>query len=73
MRAKILFITLISMAFFTHNANGADFRAVYDFEYTKDSINSIIEKILFQKVCLSECPKKGPVHLDKSREVCSFR
>ena len=34
----------MSMVSFICNAIGADFRAVYDFEYTKDSINSIIEK-----------------------------
>ena len=51
MRAKILLITLMSMAFFTQNANGADYRAIYDFEYTKDSINSIIEKdILYLEI-----------------------
>lgn len=51
MRAKILLITLMSMAFFTQNANGADYRAIYDFEYTKDSINSIIgEDILYLEI-----------------------
>ena len=35
---------------------------------------SCVLMILFQLVCLSEVSKKtGPVHLDKSREVCSFR
>lgn len=47
----IFFITLINITLFCCNANGADYRAVYDFEYTKDSINSIIEKdILYLEI-----------------------
>ena len=36
---------------FGFNAIGANYRAIYDFEYTKDSINSIIEKdILYLEI-----------------------
>ena len=37
-------IILMDIAFSSGNVTGANYRAVYDFEYTKDSINSIIEK-----------------------------
>ena len=32
-----------------------------------------VVEILFLRVCLNEGSKKGPIDLDKSREVCSFR
>ena len=41
MRLRILLFMLIGMALLESNANGANYRAIYDFEYTKDSIRSI--------------------------------
>lgn len=44
-------IILMDIAFSSGNVTGANYRAVYDFEYTKDSINSIIEKdILYLEI-----------------------
>ncbi len=52
MRLKILLIILlIDIILFSSNVTGTNYRAVYDFEYTKDSINSIIEKdILYLEI-----------------------
>lgn len=51
MRAKILLTLLMGMTLFGYNAYCAGFRAVYDFEYTKDSIHSIIDKdILYLEI-----------------------
>lgn len=51
MRVQILFLTLYILVYFKSNAVSTDYRAVYDFEYTKDSINSIIGKdILFLEI-----------------------
>ena len=51
MRLKIVLIMWIGMALFSCNVMGTNYRAVYDFEYTKDSINSIIEKdILYLEI-----------------------
>ena len=51
MRLRILLFMLIGMALLGSNANGANYRAIYDFEYTKDSIHSIIEKdILYLEI-----------------------
>lgn len=50
METSILFM-LMSMALLGSNANGANYRAIYDFEYTKDSIHSIKEKdILYLEI-----------------------
>ena len=50
-RLKIFLIILMDIAFSSGNVTGANYRAVYDFEYTKDSINSIIEKdILYLEI-----------------------
>lgn len=50
-RLKIFLIILIDIAFSIGNVTGANYRAVYDFEYTKDSINSIIgEDILYLEI-----------------------
>ena len=39
------------MALLSCNVMGTNYRAVYDFEYTKDSINSILEKdILYLEI-----------------------
>lgn len=46
-RLKIFLIILMDIAFSSGNVTGANYRAVYDFEYTKDSINSIIEKTFY--------------------------
>lgn len=52
MRLRILLFMLIGMALLGSNANGANYRAVYDFEYTKDSIRSIKGKdILNLELC----------------------
>lgn len=40
MRLKILLIILIDIALFSRNVTGANYKVIYDFEYTKDSINS---------------------------------
>ena len=51
MLLRILLITLMSIALFDSDAICADFRAIYNFEYTKDSINSIKEKdILYLEI-----------------------
>lgn len=51
MNTKILLAILMSIASFGCNVVGADYRAIYNFEYTKDSINSIIEKdILYLEI-----------------------
>ena len=51
MRLKILLIILINIALFSSNVIGANYRAIYDFEYTKDSINSIKgEDILYLEI-----------------------
>lgn len=50
-RLKIFLIILMDIAFSSGNVTGANYRAVYDFEYTKDSINSIIgEDILYLEI-----------------------
>ena len=52
MRLRMLLFMLIGMALLGSNANGANYRAVYDFEYTKDSIRSIKGKdILNLELC----------------------
>ena len=52
MRPHILLFMLMGMTLFRSNAIGADFRAVYQFEYTKDSIRSIKgEDILNLELC----------------------
>ena len=51
MRLKIVLIMWIGMALLSCNVMGTNYRAVYDFEYTKDSINSILEKdILYLEI-----------------------
>lgn len=51
MRLKILLILAIGTAWFGYDAHGTDFRAVYRFEYTKDSIRSIKgEDILYLEI-----------------------
>lgn len=51
MRAQLLFLTLLILVYLNSNAVSTDYRAVYDFEYTKDSINSITGKdILFLEI-----------------------
>lgn len=40
MRLRTLLITFVCIALLRGNAIGADFRAIYDFEFTKDSIHS---------------------------------
>lgn len=41
----------MDIAFSSGNVTGANYRAVYDFEYTKDSINSIKgEDILYLEI-----------------------
>ena len=51
MRTKVLLMACMSMALFGCNALGADFRAVYHFEYTKDSIHSVKgEDILYLEI-----------------------
>jgi len=51
MKTKKRLITIMMALFFGFNAIGANYRAIYDFEYTKDSINSIIEKdILYLEI-----------------------
>lgn len=50
-RLKIFLIILMDIAFSSGNVTGANYRAVYDFEYTKDSINSIKgEDILYLEI-----------------------
>lgn len=53
MKPKTLFVVvLLGMALFSCNVLGADFRAIYNFEYTKDSIRSIKgEDILNLELC----------------------
>ena len=52
MRLRMLLFMLIGMALLGSNANGANYRAIYDFEYTKDSIRSIKgEDILNLELC----------------------
>ena len=52
MRSKFLLLIVTSLALFSCNALGADFRAIYNFEYTKDSIRSIKgEDILNLELC----------------------
>lgn len=51
MRNKVVWCIVIGALLFTGNAVGADFRAVYHFEYTKDSIHSVREKdILYLEI-----------------------
>lgn len=51
MRLRIVLIMWIGMALFSCNVVGTNYRAVYDFEYTKDSINSIKgEDILYLEI-----------------------
>ena len=51
MRLKIVLIMWIGMALFSCNVVGTNYRAIYDFEYTKDSINSIKgEDILYLEI-----------------------
>lgn len=41
MRLKTLLTLLMGITLFCNNVLGTDYRATYDFEFTKDSINSI--------------------------------
>ena len=75
MNQKILLTILISsMVSLGYNANAADFRAVYDFEYTKDSIHSIKEKdILYLEITESGKPFGGSFSLPLSQKMESMR
>ncbi len=51
MRLRILLIMLMGIALLRSNANDANYRAIYNFEYTKDSIHSVKEKdILYLEI-----------------------
>lgn len=51
MKSQVLFLALLILMSLKSNAVSTDYRAIYDFEYTKDSINSTTGKdILFLEI-----------------------